>query len=73
MLASPNGGYLLFSLAPLADALERTLPYNPFQWSIGSDALLNGWNLDYLLRLVTACAVLLTASVLAFQRRDIGT
>jgi ABC-2 type transport system permease protein len=72
-IALAIGGYLLFSLAPLADALERTLPYNPFQWSIGSDALLNGWNLDYLLRLVAACAVLLTASVLAFQRRDIGT
>jgi ABC-2 type transport system permease protein len=72
-IALAIGGYLLFSLAPLADALERTLPYNPFQWSIGADALLHGWNLDYLLRLVAACTVLLTASVLTFQRRDIGT
>jgi ABC-2 type transport system permease protein len=67
------GGYLLFSLAPLADTLERTLPFNPFQWSIGSDALMDGWNADYLLRLSAVSLVLLAAAVLAFRRRDIGT
>lgn len=56
-----------------AEALERTLPYNPFQWSIGADALLTGWNADYLLRLAGAAVVLLVGAVLVFQRRDIGT
>jgi len=36
--------------------LQRTLPYNPFQWSIGADALLNGWNLDYLVRFDAAAS-----------------
>lgn len=72
-IAIAIGAYLLFSLAPLAEALDRTLPYNPFQWSIGTNALLTGWKIDSLLQLAGASVVLLGGAVLAFQRRDIGT
>lgn len=72
-IAIAIGAYLLFSLAPLAEALDRTLPYNPFEWSIGADALMTGWNADSILRLAGASAVLLVGAVLVFQRRDIGT
>jgi ABC-2 type transport system permease protein len=63
--------YLLFSLAPLVSGLEDALPLNPFQWSVGSNAISEGWNPGYLLRLALVALALYAGSILALQRRDI--
>lgn len=66
-------GFLAYSLAPLVDTFDAINPVNPFQWSLGADALSQGIDTGYALRLLLLSAVLLAGSVVAFARRDIRT
>lgn len=64
--------FLLYSLAPLVDALENLTPANPFQWALGATPLDAGFDLGYTVLLVCTSTVLLLASLVAFQRRNIN-
>jgi ABC-2 type transport system permease protein len=64
-------GFLLYSLSPMVDGFERVNPVNPFQWAVGSNALTDGIDVGYALRLLLLSIALFAGSVLVFRRRDI--
>lgn len=65
--------FVLYSLAPLVDTFDAVTPVNPFQWALGFDPMVNGLAVSNIGWLVGSSIVLLAASVLAFNRRDIST
>jgi ABC-2 type transport system permease protein len=64
--------FLIYMLAPLVDAIARFESLSPFQWAYGNEPLWNGFDAGFLVLLAAATAVLLTASLVIFGRRDIG-
>ncbi|CAB4935139.1 MAG: ABC transporter permease subunit [Actinobacteria bacterium] len=65
--------FVFYSLAPLVDTFDAITPVNPFQWALGNDPLVNGLALSNIGWLAGTSAVVLAASVVAFNRRDIST
>ena len=65
-------GFLFYSLSPMVEGFEKTNPVNPFQWALGNNALVNGVDMGYALRLLLVALILFVASELAFRRRDIS-
>ena len=65
--------FIFYSLAPLVTALESALPYNPMQWTIGTDPLRSGVDLGYSIWLIIFSIVFLVSSLQFFNRRDIST
>lgn len=64
--------FIVYSLAPLVDWLDALGPFNPMQWTIGSQPLLDGFDWGYGWRSITTT---LAATALAFPlwaRRDIS-
>lgn len=64
--------FIAYSLAPLVGWLDALGPFNPMQWTIGSQPLLDGFDWGYVIRSIVLSAV---ASALAFPlwaRRDIS-
>lgn len=64
-------GFLFFSLAPLVNTFERITPINPFQWTLGSRPLFNGFDAGYTAVSLALSLVLYGASLVVFRRRDI--
>jgi ABC-2 type transport system permease protein len=64
-------GFLVYSLAPMVDTFDTINPFNPFQWTVGSDPLTNGVDAGYALDLGLLSALLFVAAVVVFRRRDI--
>lgn len=67
------GFFVLYSLAPLVASIDATTPFNPLQWTIGSQPMLNGFDLGYSALVVSTTAVLTAATFVGFARRDIKT
>lgn len=67
------GFFVLYSLAPLVESIDATTPFNPLQWTIGSQPLLNGFDLGYSLVIVAVTAVMVALTFVGFRRRDIKT
>ena len=65
--------FLLYSLGPLVKGLQPWLKVTPFQWALGNDPLRNGLAPGYTGLLVLLSLMLYLLSLVAFQRRDIGT
>lgn len=72
-IALAIAAFLLYSLAPLVDWLKHWLWINPFQWAIGNDPLRNGIDGGYAIRFLLVTIGLISAAVVAFNRRDIST
>lgn len=64
--------FVLYSLAPLVDTFDAVTPVNPFQWALGGDPIINGLALSDVGWLAGTSVVILAASVIAFNRRDIS-
>ena len=64
--------YLVNAMAPVIDLLEPLSRLSPFYYYIDSDPLVNGLNLVHAAVLVALAAVLLAASTVTFERRDLG-
>jgi ABC-2 type transport system permease protein len=72
-MAVAVAAYLLYSLAPLVKALDRWLPVNPFQWTVGNDPIRNGMDRGYAITLLLITICLILSAVVAFNRRDISS
>ena len=63
--------YVLASFLPLSDTLEGLAPLSPWYHYNGSDPLANGLELFSSAVLAALTAILLWASIVAFERRDL--
>jgi ABC-2 type transport system permease protein len=63
--------FVLYSLGPLVDFLDKLIPYNPMQWTIGSAPLFDGTSLGYTVAIVAVIAPCVAATYVLFDRRDI--
>ena len=64
--------FITYSLAPLVDVLDSTTPFNPMQWTIGSQPLTQGLSVGYSVSILAFSAVFFASSFRMFERRDIG-
>jgi len=67
------GFFVLYSLAPLVDSIDATTPFNPLQWTIGTQPLMNGFDVGYSVTAILVTAVFVVLTFIGFQRRDIKT
>jgi ABC-2 type transport system permease protein len=65
------GFFVLYSLAPLVSSIEATMPFNPLQWTIGTQPLMNGVDWGYSFIALVLSAVFVSGTYIFFQRRDI--
>lgn len=65
------GFFVLYSLAPLVDAIDATMSFNPLQWTIGTQPLMNGVDWGYSCIALGLSAVFVAGTYFFFQRRDI--
>jgi len=65
--------FLVYMLAPLVDVFARIENLSPFQWAYGNEPLWNGFDVPRLLLLAAVALVFLVASLITYQRRDIGS
>lgn len=65
------GFFVLYSLAPLVDVIDATMPFNPLQWTIGTQPLLEGFDWGYSLITIGLTAAFVAATFVLFERRDI--
>ena len=63
--------FISYSLASLVDFFENINPANPFEWALGFNPLVAGFDAGYVIRLLVVAFLLFTAAVLVFRRRDI--
>lgn len=64
--------FVFYSLAPLVSFIDATTPFNPMQWTIGSQPLFNGTSLGYTALVIATTVPLVMASVFFFEHRDIA-
>ena len=64
--------FVLYSLAPLVAIFERINPYNPMQWTLGSDPLVEGFHADTFAYVISWLALGLVATARMLDRRDIA-
>lgn len=63
--------FLLYMLAPLVEALQGIVDWNPFQWAMGHDPLTNGFDVVPLLGVIGLSVLFLVIGLVAINRRDI--
>jgi ABC-2 type transport system permease protein len=64
--------FLVYSLAPMIDALDKVVNFVPWQWTMGGDPLNNGANATHLGLLLGTTVALFATAVICFRRRDIA-
>lgn len=67
------GFFVLYSLAPLVESIDATMPINPLQWTIGTQPLLSGFDIGYSCIAIAVCAAFTALTFVGFARRDIKT
>jgi ABC-2 type transport system permease protein len=65
------GFFVLYSLAPLVDSIDATTPFNPLQWTIGTQPLSNGFDAGYSITVILVTTAFEVVTFLGFRRRDI--
>lgn len=65
------GFFVLYSLAPLVEAINATMPFNPWHWTIGTQPLIDGFDWAYSLITLGLTAVFTVGAIVLFERRDI--
>ncbi|MEY4361581.1 MAG: hypothetical protein RL391_887 [Actinomycetota bacterium] len=64
--------FIIYSLAPLVDLFNAVGAWNPMQWTLGSDPLVEGLHIDTLVYVMLWLAVCTVASMKRLDRRDIA-
>ena len=64
--------FIVYSLAPLVDFFDTLAPFNPLQWTLGSDPLVEGLHLDSLGYVIAWAATGLLIAAYRLDRRDIA-
>lgn len=64
--------FLFYSLAPLVDTFDRILPLNPFEWTLGSDPIRQGFDWWHLTLTLFVAAMCYLGAALSFRRRDVA-
>lgn len=67
------GGWLLYGLAPLVDAIDRVAWLSPWHHALEPDPIRDGFDPAALGVLTALVAVTTVAAVVGFDRRDVGT
>lgn len=70
-LAAAIAAFVVYSLAPLVDFMDRINPFNPMQWTVGAESLKRGFDTGYTAISVVFAGVVAWCAVLVFERRDI--
>lgn len=65
--------FLVYSLAPMVDALDTVVNVVPWQWTMGGDPLSHGVTPAHLALLCAATASLFALAVVALRRRDLAS
>lgn len=63
--------FLVYSLAPLVDILDATMPVNFFQWTIGTSPLFNGFNTAKFLLTAGVASAFCLITFMIFDKRNI--
>ena len=63
--------FLFFSLSPLVSNFEFTNPFNPFQWTIGTNVLVDGLNSSGVIKLLISSLFLHIFALVLIDRRQI--
>ena len=63
--------FVFYSLAPLVNTFDAVLPYNPFQWTLGSNPLTTSFDAMAVVKPLGLSAVFLALAMWAFRRRDL--
>lgn len=63
--------FVLYSLAPLVKFIDAINPFNPLQWTMGSDPLISGIDLGPSVAALVIVVVCQLLTYVFFQRRDI--
>jgi len=66
-------GFLFYSLSPIVDTFDLITPFNPFQWTLGSQPLTNGIDFGYVALCLGVSTVIYLLSIFFFRRRDISS
>lgn len=66
------GSFLVYSLAPLVDFLDTTMPVNIFEWTIGTTPLFDGFDWVKLSCTATTAMVCALATFYFFDKRNIS-
>jgi ABC-2 type transport system permease protein len=64
--------FIVYSLAPLVDFFDAVSAWNPMQWTLGSDPLVEGMHFDTLVYVMLWLALCMAASMRRLDRRDIA-
>lgn len=70
-MAFAIAAFVLYSLGPLVSFIDATMPYNPMQWTIGSQPLSDGTSPWNTLWAGGSGLLFLIAAGLVFERRDL--
>lgn len=71
-MATAIAAFVLYSLGPLVSFIDATMPYNPMQWTIGSQPLFEGTNPWNVLWAGSIGLFFLAAAVASFEQRDLA-
>ena len=72
-LAASIAAFVVYSLAPLVEAIDDINPFNPMQWTVGVESLKHGPSVSSSAYAILWCVVASVAAAVAFRRRDIST
>lgn len=65
--------FLIYSLSGLVDDFDPITPYNPMEWGLGGSPLFNGIDGPGVAKLALGSLILLTLSIVKFDKKDIST
>lgn len=63
--------FILYSLAPVVESLDKVQKASPFYWYQADNPIANGFNLGHTGVLIAATVVLIAVAVWLFDRRDV--
>jgi ABC-2 type transport system permease protein len=63
--------FVFYSLAPLVSSFDAILPYNPFQWTLGSNPLTEAFDVMLVVKPLGLAFVFIGAAIAVFNRRDL--
>ncbi len=65
--------FIVYSLAPMVDALDTAVNLVPWQWAMGNGPLTHGLSAPHLALLLGTTGLLVAAAIACFERRDIAS
>ena len=64
--------FVVYSLAPIVGVMDDINPFNPMQWTIGSESLKNGLDIVSCIQAIACSLVPMVAATYVFSRRDLA-